>query len=876
MSAERVDVSALGRNADRWHMIAAAFAFLVPLLAYLRTLTPTVPFWDSGEFIATSYILGLPHPPGNPVYTMLGRMMSLIPIGGVAWKVNFMSALASALTALFTFLITVRSLRRWFGDQASQPSRQLACEVGGLIAAFFVAFSNSFWDSAIEAEVYSLSSFLVAFTIWLSFNWWEHLGETGNDRLLVLIVYLLSISAAVHLGTILVAPGLLVLFAIARPNYFKTGKFWASAALLGGFVLFLWVNEFSADVDVPLPLILTVFAILVGIYTLNRKKLVKNNLFTWWMIALLVGFTVQLFLLVRSQQHPNVNEGAPETFHTWKDYLLRKQYGPSSPFERRADVWYQISHMYFRYVGQQYTLTSGFGPFGPDSFWVLAINSIPFLLLALGAWWNWKRDKKTFWFFLTQNVVMGPALIFYLNFTDHEVRERDYFFTNSYHFLAIWMGMGAAGILDWIARALEPARSGVAATFGGERKGLWIAALALIGISLLPLKNGWYEHDRSGFYIAHDYAYNMLTPLAPNAIVITNGDNDTFPLWYIQEVEKVRKDVRVVNLSLLNTPWYIKQLRDQEPRVPFSFTDSQLDAIQPYQDEKTGKIVWVKDQAVADMVKVNGWKRPIYMAVTVPEQLGFDKNQVLEGLVFRISPTPVGDHVVDVNKTLYNLYHVFRYGGLLNKNRDYDRTVYKDDNAYKLVQNYSAAHVQVAYQLQQEGQTKDALNVLRDAVKMTPDFPGLLEYLGKSYQDMGDTLNAERVFTDAQQRFPNSAEFYYHLGVIHWQRGHKTRNPVLIEKGLDELRRACAIDQRYFDWFGALFSALWLEGRKQEGVDVLRTWARAHPEDPQGAAWLKAYEDSLRISAVPPPGQTPRAGQAPRAGQGTRAAGGAR
>jgi tetratricopeptide (TPR) repeat protein len=360
----------------------------------------------------------------------------------------------------------------------------------------------------------------------------------------------------------------------------------------------------------------------------------------------------------------------------------------------------------------------------------------------------------------------------------------------------------------------------------------------------------------------------MLTPLAPNAIVITNGDNDTFPLWYIQEVEKVRKDVRVVNLSLLNTPWYIKQLRDQEPRVPFSFTDAQLDAIQPYQDEKTGKIVWVKDQAVADMVKVNGWKRPIYMAVTVPEQLGFDKNQVLEGLVFRISPTPVGDHVVDVRKTLYNLYHVFRYGGLLDKNRDYDRSVYKDDNAYKLVQNYSAAHVQAAYQLQQQGQNQDALNVLRDAVKMTPDFPGLLEYLGKSYQDMGDTANAERVFTEAQQHFPNSAEFYYHLGVIHWQRGHKTRNPVLIEKGLEELRRACSIDQRYFDWFGALFSALWLEGRKQEGVDVLRTWARAHPEDPQGAAWLKAYEDSLRISAA---SRSPA-----RAGAGARAAGGAR
>jgi tetratricopeptide (TPR) repeat protein len=864
----------------RWHMIAALFAFGVPILVYIRTLTPTVPFWDSGEFIATSYILGLPHPPGNPVYTMLGRFMSLIPFETVAWRVNFMSALASALAALFTFLITVRTLRRWYLDTSLTPARQLACEVGGLVAAFFVAFSNSFWDSAIEAEVYSLSSFIVVFSIWLAFNWWDHLGETNNDRLLVLIVYVLSISAAVHLGTILVAPGLLVLFMLVRPNYFTTSRFWTSAALLGGFMLFLWYNEFSADVDVPLPLILIVLGGLLVVYTLNRRHLVKNNLFTWWTLALVVGFTVQLFLLVRSQQHPAINEGSPDTFNTWKDYLLRKQYGPTNPFDRRADLWYQINHMYFRYVGMQFTLTRGFGPFGPGSFWVIAVNAIPYALLAFGAWWNWQRDKKTFWFFLTQNLVMGPALIFYLNFTDHEVRERDYFFTNSYHFLAIWMGMGAAGVLDWLARALAPARAPVpaaapaagamapGASFGGvlpegasgpasagvfasERAGLWIGAVALVGISLLPMKAGWFEHDRSRFYIAHDYAYNMLMPLEPGALVMTNGDNDTFPLWYIQEVEHVRKDVRVVNLSLLNTPWYIKQLKDLEPKVPFSFTDAQLWALQPYQDEKTGKVMWVKDQAVADIVKTNNWKRPIYMAVTVPEQLGFEKHMVLEGLVFRVRPTVVGDHSVDAAKTLQNLYRVFRYDGLVDKNRDYDRTVYKDDNAYKLVQNYSAAHVQVAYQLQQTGQNKDAIRVLRDAVKMTPDFPGLLEYLGKSYQDMGDTAEAERVFTQAQERFPNSAEFYFHLGVIHWQKGHREGRADLVERGLGELRRACALDQRYFDWFGGLFSALWLEGRRQEAVDVLRTWARAHPEDAQGAGWLQTYEESLRVLSAP-------------------------
>ena len=849
----------------RWHQGFAAASFLVPLLVYIRTLTPTVPFWDSGEFIATSYILGLPHPPGNPVYTMLGRMMSLIPVMSVAWRVNFMSALASALAAFFTYLITARTIRRWFQDSALTLPLILACCVGGLTAAFFVAFSNSFWDSAIEAEVYSLSSFLVVFSIWLAFHWWDRIGEAGNDRMLILIVYLLSVSTAVHLGTILVAPGLLVLFWMARPSYFTNGRFWLSAALLGGFVLFLWYNEFSADVDVPLPLILIVLAILTTIYALNRRKLVKNNLFTWWTLALVVGFTVQLYLLVRSHQHPMVNEGAPETFNTWKDYLLRKQYGPSNPFERRADVWYQISHMYLRYVGMQFTLTRGIGSLGPNSFFVMAINAIPYLFLAYGAYWNWNRDRKTFWFFFVQNLIMGPALIFYLNFTDHEVRERDYFFTNSYHFLAIWMGMGVAGIVEWLGRAFEsarvpapaPAPSAEGVSAGGvaaePRAGLWFGAAALVGISLLPLKNGFYEHDRSGFYIAHDYAYNMLTPLGPGAVVMTNGDNDTFPLWYIQEVEHVRKDVRVVNLSLLNTPWYIKQLRDQEPRVPFTFTDAELAALQPYQDEKTGKVVWIKDIAAENMFRTNQWRKPIYIAVTVPEQLGMDKHLMLEGLVFRVYPREVGDHAIDVAKTMDNLYRVFKYKGLLDKSRNYDTSVYKDDNAYKLVQNYSAAHVQVAYQLQQTGRARDAIQILHDAVKMTPDFPGLLEYLGKSYEEVGDTAEAERIFLDAQKRFPSSPEFYYGLGVIHWQQGHRMHRADLVERGIEELKRACALDQRYFDWFGSLFSALWIDGRKEEAVDVLRTWSRAHPEDPQGAAWLKSYEDSLRGAAPPRP-----------------------
>jgi len=868
----------------RAHALVGALALGVPLIAYIRTLTPTVPFWDSGEFIATSYILGLPHPPGNPVYTMLGRMMSFLPIAGVAWRVNFMSALASALCCFFTFLITTRALERTFGGRPTSAAQWIAARVGGLVAAFFIAFASSYWDSAIEAEVYSLSSFMIAFVIWLAFRWWDRIGTPRNDMLLVLITFLLAVSTGIHLGTILVAPGLLVLLAMLRPSAFN-GRFWASAAILGFFLMLVVMNEVK-DWGIPNGLFLVMLAAIVAYYGLNRAKMVKNNLATWWVIALVAGFSVQLFLLVRSQQMPHINEGMPATLETWKDYLLRKQYGPTNPFVRRAELWYQIEHMYLRYVWEQFQIVSRIGAFGESSFPVRLINAIPYFLFFTGAAWNFKRDKKTFWFFAAQHFVMGPLLIFYLNFTDHEVRERDYFFTNSYHLIAIWMGMGATAVLAWVLDAFAPApaargaeragRPAAAAAANREdvpvgaleppppltplpagistRASVAVAAASLIGISLLPAKAGWYTHDRSNFYIAHDYAYNMLTSLDKNAVVFTNGDNDTFPLWYIQEVEQVRPDVRVVNMSLLNTPWYIAQLRDQKPTVPLSYNDVQLNAIQPYLDEKTNNVVWVKDQAFADIVKTNAWRQPLYLAVTVPEQEGMEKQLSFEGLVFRIEPRPdpIG---IDPRKTYENLYSVYKYRGLLDKNRAYDRSVYKDDNANRLVQNYTAAHVQLATYYIQNKQADQAVRILQDAVKISPDFSGLLEYMGRVYEEAGRPDLARKVYEDGVRRFPNAAEFHYHIGLMMFNEGR-------VEPGIAELRKACELSQQFFDWFNALFAALWSTGRREEGLEVLRTWTRAHPDDAQAMAYLHRYEDSLgtspgRVNPIRPPAGAP-------------------
>jgi tetratricopeptide (TPR) repeat protein len=237
--------------------------------------------------------------------------------------------------------------------------------------------------------------------------------------------------------------------------------------------------------------------------------------------------------------------------------------------------------------------------------------------------------------------------------------------------------------------------------------------------------------------------------------------------------------------------------------------------------------------------------------VTVPEQMGLEKQLTLEGLAYRVSPEPTRKEI-DLETTIRNLYQVFRYDGLLDKNRNFDASVYKDDNAMKLVQNYSAAHVQVAYQLQTMGRIPEAIKALDDARKISPDFPGLLEYLARLYDGSGNAAKAESLYREGLARYPNSPEFYFHLGTMAYRRGN-------IEESIDLLRRATTMNQQYFDWFSALFTVYWQTGQREAALEVLRGWLRAHPEDRQTAADLAVYEDSLRIlgGGEPPPRPLP-------------------
>ncbi len=827
---------------DTTNTLVATAVFLFTLAIYTITMTPTVPFWDSGEYIATSYILGVPHAPGTPLYVLIGRMFTLIPIGTIAQRVNWFSALSSAIAVLFTYLITVRLSIKVFPPE-NVPSRKQLAYVAGVVGALMVAFGTTFWDNAIEAEVYAASCALMALAIWLVLLWEERADEPNADGLLLIITYLVGLGVGIHLGVAVAAWATVVYVFVTRPRYLGRWGYlgWGLVTLSLATGIHL-----AAFMVAPVVLGLT---LLLWLLTGKLSKLAF-----WAALLFMVGVSVHFYLIIRSNLDPMINEAAPKTWDALWKMLIRDQYKPPPIWMRKADFGYQLNHMYLRYVWENFTLINIKG-------W--ALFQIPILLMVAGAIIHFVKEQKSAILLGVLYMLLGPAMVVYLNFKVGEVRERDYFFVQNFQFMAIWVGIGAVWVIDWLREQSASASTRRLAMVG-------LSAL-FIFMSVMPLYSNWRTHDRRGFDVARDYAYNMLEPLDENAIIFTNGDNDTFPLWYLQEVEGVRKDVRVVNLSLLNTDWYIRQLRDLNPKVPISFSDNQIDGLRPYRDRE-GKVWMIKDIAVRDIINTNRWQRPLYLAVTVPDVMGLDKQLTMEGLVFRISPKAT-DERIDVEKTLHNLNEVYRYGGLVIRDENApngwgytDSTVYKNDNARKLVQNYAAAFSRVSLGLNDLGRHEEALKEMEKSELISPNFPGSALALGILLEQAGRLDEAIEHYKEMVERYPNDWQIAFRLGQIYMDQG----KPSQAVPYFDHAMRA-APDQ-YYPYQG-LVSAYYQLGRYQEALDTLERLSIQHPEDRSIRDYINELRDSMRSGALPQPGRS-AAPETTATGGGTPATGG--
>ncbi|MDX1637246.1 MAG: DUF2723 domain-containing protein [Balneolaceae bacterium] len=616
--------------------ILALFVFVASLTLYVITMAPTASFWDAGEFIAVAHGLQVNHPPGAPFYSLLGRMFSMfMPTSYVAVSINFISALASALTVMLLYLIIIRLVREWQNDpDAMSPIDKIGMFGGAMLGAFTFAVTDTFWFNAVEAEVYALSMFFTAAVVWMALKWSEHHEEQYSERWLILIAYMFGLALGVHLLN------LLALFFVALIVFFKKREVTLISLAATGVVAvvsFLVIYPFTVQM---LPSILDnvtrasygligpIFFMIVilgslsyGIYFTHTRGYRIANLVLISYAMILIGYSSYSVIFIRSIADPPIDENDPETVDAFISYLEREQYGDTplltgytydnaqgrinqqeevffprryspqhlqqySQYSSDLDFFidYQLNHMYVRYfnwnfIGRESDIQdtgwqAGFSesPYEDNP----AHNSyfyIPFLLGLFGMIFHFQKDWKRALSVLVLFIMTGLAIIVFLNQTPMQPRERDYAYVGSFFAFSIWIGMGGIGIIELVKDYLT------------SNKLLSYGMLGLLFFAA-PIWMGYQnfdDHDRSERYVAPDYAWNLLQSVAPNSILFTNGDNDTFPLWYLQEVEGVRTDVRIVCLSLLNTDWYIKQLRSQwsheSAPLPISLTDEEIDQI---------------------------------------------------------------------------------------------------------------------------------------------------------------------------------------------------------------------------------------------------------------------------------------------------------
>lgn len=732
------------KNFQKLNNIFGWVTFGLASIVYLLTIEPTASWWDCGEYIATAFKLQVGHPPGAPLFQMIGRFFSLFAFGDVthvAMMVNIMSALSSSFTILFLFWTIVLFAKKVMPVEGEMTSGQMyTVFAAAFIGSMAYTFSDTFWFSAVEGEVYAMSSFFTAISFWAILKWESVADEKHSYRWLVLIAFLMGLAIGVHLLNLLVIPATCMVYYYKKyPKPTKTGMLvtFVLSILILAFIMFIiipWMVELSGKFELlfvnsfGLPFnsgTIFYFLLLIGLivwslfYTRKKGKAALNTIILS-LTFILIGYSSFLMLVIRANANTPINENAPKDAVSLLSYLNREQYGDfpifhgqyyNAPIIDYADgkpvyqkdsksgkyividerkgtvpVWdprfttlfprmwsnqrkgsaefyrkwggegvpievssedgktktlnkptfgenlkyffsYQIGHMYIRYfmwnfAGRQNDV-QGFGG-KEDGNWISGIPFLdkarlghsqadlpdskqnrgtnkyylfPLILGLIGFFFHANKDYKGTLIISLLFIMTGLAIVVYLNQQPYEPRERDYAYAASFYAFAIWIGLGVVPLVNWLRKKLRENLS-VILVFG----------LTLILVPGIMAKENWDDHDRSGKYACRDFASDYLKSCDSQGILFTNGDNDTFPLWYAQEVEGVKTDVRVVNLMLSSGPWYIDQLYtkfyDSEP-IPFTLAKEQYrqgtNDIIPFYDIGIKDYVELKD--LIDFIK---------------------------------------------------------------------------------------------------------------------------------------------------------------------------------------------------------------------------------------------------------------------------------
>ncbi|MFZ1731622.1 MAG: DUF2723 domain-containing protein [Bacteroidota bacterium] len=817
-------------NFKIWHRITAVAVFLISTIVFLMTVAPTISFWDCGEFITAAVTMAVPHPPGAPFFQLVGRMFSLLPIGSdLGFRVNLLSTFSSSLTVLFVYLIAMRMLRVWKGEPQT-PMAALSMLIAAATGALILSFSDTFWFNASEAEVYGIGMFFISVVVWIGVEWYFHVGVFDSERSLLLIAYLMGLSIGVHLLS------LLALFFVFFLVYFRDrsrediniktlGIAFALMAAGFGIVYPGIVKYIPAMLGSGLGLAAFI-TMLIGLTVIVAMKKLHPQLRMASLAILLatLGFSTYVMVPIRAGQKPALNENAPETLEGLYSYLNRDQYG-SYPLlkgpnynERTRSIdfnkdsflprrWspepnnvtaygnygsdleyflkFQLGHIYLRYFAWNFVgragdlqdapvaLAGDMGDWSESSGYPNRYYAIPLILGLFGMYYNFRKDYRMGTAMAVLFFIMGMGLVIYFNMAEPQVRERDYFFIGSFFAFSIWTSIGVYGIVDML----------LSKTGRNEAVGVAVALLLLVAGPVNMLAQNYQTHDRDHNYVAFDYAYNLLQSCDQDAILFTGGDNDTFPVWYLQYAAGIRRDVRVVNLSLLNTSWYSKQLKGERPYgalpVEFSYDNAALDNMRPvqwesqrisipidpakfvvgslkdvpafasvpqlpstldlqvaptYSDPAGTKGLRVQDILIIDILNNNFNSRPIYFALsTAPsDRLSLENNLVVEGLAYRVSPVALpqrGNRYYTNVNTLVTRKHLLEQRQVPDSNRAFGfmfrqlnhPDINLDEASTKMIYSFRVLHMALAQVLvQDEGNMKAAREVIDEMEKTIP------------------------------------------------------------------------------------------------------------------------------------------------------------
>lgn len=752
---------------------------LIACTVYILTAEAGGSFWDCGEFVSSCFKLQIPHPPGAPLFVMLGRIF-IVMFGDnpmtAAKAVNVMSALASGFTILFLFWTITHFARRILQVKTSDTltrSQVWAIMGAGAVGAFAYTFSDSFWYSAVEGEVYAMSSFFTAIVFWAILKWENHADEPGADKWIVVIFFLMGLSIGVHLLNLLTIPAIVMVYYFRRRetfNYTQLRKWFlrltviagilavvgalisasseatdnvpmdgtlaglmvlgtiagigllflaerlgkANKTYYGGIYIFFvigciitglvqvgviqysvklagtfdryFVNGFGLPFFSGFTFFFILLAVLIwyGLKLANKKAWPYLRLGIWCFAFMLIGYSTYVTTMIRSNANPSVDMYNVDNPMSLVGYLGRDQYGDfpllygqkftAEPvavrntgmrYQKSKDkyielgqdrkyvyasedklafprVWdpgndqnhadyyayylgigrtrdgkyerapnqldnvnffigYQSYWMYLRYFlwnfsGKQNDNQGLFAGNKRDGNWITGIPPIdntlygdqsampdslknnkannklfalPLILGLIGLFYQFKHRGddgvvNMLMFFFT-----GFAIVLYLNQAGYQPRERDYAYVGSFYAFAVWIGLGVLKVRDWLGRGLSQTTAAGLAT-----------VVCMLVVPVLMAQQEWDDHDRSKKELPRDMAKDYLESCAPNAILFTYGDNDTYPLWYAQEVEGIRPDIRVINFSLLGIDWYINELRykvNQSDPIDVIWTPEQIE-----------------------------------------------------------------------------------------------------------------------------------------------------------------------------------------------------------------------------------------------------------------------------------------------------------